>query len=217
MSIPVLLITQDDNLWQHWRQISSERWAPARGRDLSDLDRWRQQKRSLVILDRQLPKLPDWDDAQWKKHFDELKVIIASVRPSDHEASRTFTAGCSGYLHAYSPVSVLDSALQSVNAGSVWMGRSLVNRILKEIDRRLKPAAQSGGLSAWADTLTLREKEVAQRAAVGRSNQEIADELGITERTVRAHMTAIFEKLGVDDRLTLALKVHGISADQNPG
>ena len=142
----------------------------------------------------------------------DLQIVIASIRPNDHEASRTFTAGSSGYLHAYSPIPVLESALQSVSAGSVWMGRSLVNRILQEIDRRLKPGQESKG-QAWADSLTLREKEVAQRAAVGRSNQEIADELGITERTVRAHMTAIFEKLGVADRLTLALKVHGISAN----
>lgn len=211
MSIPVLLITQDDSLWQHWRKINAQSWAPARGHDLSDLNRWRQHDRSLVILDRQLPKLPDWDDTQWKKHFHDLQIIIASIRPNDHEASRTFTAGSSGYLHAYSPIPVLESALQSVSAGSVWMGRSLVNRILQEIDRRLKPGQESKG-QAWADPLTLREKEVAQRAAVGRSNQEIADELGITERTVRAHMTAIFEKLGVADRLTLALKVHGISA-----
>ena len=96
MSIPVLLITQDDNLWQHWRQINAEHWVPARGRDLSDLNRWRQQGRSLVILDRQLPKLPDWDDTEWKNHFRDLQVIIASIRPSDHEASRTFTAGSSG-------------------------------------------------------------------------------------------------------------------------
>ena len=91
------------------------------------------------------------------------------------------------------------------------MGRSLVNRILQEIDRRIKPSHGTSG-PAWSDSLPLREKEVAQRAAVGRSNQEIADELGITERTVRAHMTAVFEKLGVNDRLTLALKVHGINA-----
>lgn len=212
MSIPVLLITQDDNLWEHWRKINAQSWAPARGHDLSDLDRWRQHGRALVILDRQLPKLPDWDDPQWKKHFHDLQIVIASIRPNDHEASRTFTAGSSGYLHAYSPIPVLESALQSVSAGSVWMGRSLVNRILQEIDRRLKPGQESKA-QAWADSLTLREKEVAQRAAVGRSNQEIADELGITERTVRAHMTAIFEKLGVADRLTLALKVHGISAN----
>ncbi|HBT33299.1 MAG TPA: helix-turn-helix transcriptional regulator [Pusillimonas sp.] len=213
MSIPVLLITQDDNLWRHWRQINTQSWAPARGHDLSDLERWRQQNRSLVFMDRQLPRLPDWDDSDWKKHFHGLQVIVASIRPSDHEASRTFAAGSSGYLHAYSPIPVLENALQSVNAGSVWMGRSLVNQILKEIDRRVKPGLDAKTkVTAWADSLTAREKEVAQRAAVGRSNQEIADELGITERTVRAHMTAVFEKLKVNDRLTLALKVHGISA-----
>lgn len=209
MSTPVLLITQDHYLWQHWRQISSGVWAPARGHDLSDLDRWRQQGRQLVLLDRDLPKLPDWDDAKWPDHFKALQIIVASIRPNDHEASRIFSAGGSGYLHAYSPTPVLESALQSVSSGSVWMGRSLVNRILKEIDARIKKPKTD---NSWSATLTTREKEVAQRAAVGQSNQEIADALGITERTVRAHMSAIFEKLDIEDRLSLALRVHGITA-----
>jgi DNA-binding NarL/FixJ family response regulator len=51
---------------------------------------------------------------------------------------------------------------------------------------------------------------VARYVALGHSNQSIADSLGITERTVRAHISAIFEKLGVTDRLMLALRVHGI-------
>ncbi|MBN9401292.1 MAG: helix-turn-helix transcriptional regulator, partial [Burkholderiales bacterium] len=54
------------------------------------------------------------------------------------------------------------------------------------------------------------ERDVARYVALGHSNQSIADSLGITERTVRAHISAIFEKLGVTDRLMLALRVHGI-------
>ena len=61
-----------------------------------------------------------------------------------------------------------------------------------------------------ARDLTVRERDVARYVALGHSNQSIADSLGITERTVRAHISAIFEKLGVTDRLMLALRVHGI-------
>ena len=62
-----------------------------------------------------------------------------------------------------------------------------------------------------SDRLTDRESEVTLQAAHGATNAEIADALGITERTVKAHLSAVFDKLGVSDRLQLALRVHGIA------
>jgi DNA-binding NarL/FixJ family response regulator len=59
--------------------------------------------------------------------------------------------------------------------------------------------------------LTTREREVALLAANGASNKTIASDCDITERTVKAHLAAIFEKLHLTDRLQLALRVHGIS------
>ena len=62
----------------------------------------------------------------------------------------------------------------------------------------------------WQGLAAEREREVAQRAATGDSNQAIGTALGITERTVKAHLKAVFEKLAVTDRLQLALRVHGV-------
>ena len=81
----------------------------------------------------------------------------------------------------------------------------MLQRLLQDVGTRLpEPGVQ------WADALSQREQEVARFAAMGDSNAEIADRLSISERTVRAHLSAIFEKLQVSDRLMLALKVHGI-------
>jgi len=201
---PVLLLTHDANLWQRWRAIDSTRWMPARGATLEDLARWRDAKRSFVILDSHLPRRPAWEDPAWSELSRDTHIIVASSRPDDGQAAQALAAGCSGYLHAYSPPEVLGRALESIASGGVWMGRSLVSRMLKDISRRL-PAS-----SAWTQGLTEREIEVARQAAHGRSNQDIADALGISERTVRAHLSATFEKLGVQDRLQLALRVHGI-------
>lgn len=86
------------------------------------------------------------------------------------------------------------------------MGPALVSRLLRMIDQR------SPGETLWQNNaLSEREHTVALRAANGASNERIADALGITERTVRAHMSAVFSKLNVADRLQLALLVHGIS------
>lgn len=201
----VLLVTHDNALWEHWRGLESHQWLPARGRSLDELPGWREQGRRLVLLDADLPGLPAWNNTVWADYMRDLNVVVGTMRPSDAEAKEILSAGASGYAHAYSPPKALSTVLQTVSAGSVWMGPTLLARLLREIDRRA-PRKETD----WADGLTVREREVAERAAIGHSNQAIAEALHITERTVRAHMSAVFEKLGVEDRLMLALKVHGV-------
>jgi DNA-binding NarL/FixJ family response regulator len=64
---------------------------------------------------------------------------------------------------------------------------------------------------AWSEGLTQREVEIAVLAANGASNSLIASQCNISERTVKAHLSAVFSKLNITDRLQLALRVHGIS------
>ncbi|MBL8432557.1 MAG: helix-turn-helix transcriptional regulator, partial [Dechloromonas sp.] len=67
-----------------------------------------------------------------------------------------------------------------------------------------------GKIDDWGTLLSGRETQVARLVASGASNKEIADQLAITERTVKAHLTVIFEKLGVRDRLQLSLRINGL-------
>lgn len=203
---PVLIVTHDDALWRHWRGIEGSSWLPARGRGLAALDNWRDEGRSLVMLDSELPALASWTDPGWIARLRGLHVIVGSMRPNDAQGRQALAAGASAYIHAYSPASVLDRVLMTVEAGNIWMGRSLLTRLLQDIEQRLPAPA-----SDWTKGLTSREQEVARYAAVGKSNQDIGDMLGISERTVRAHLSAVFEKLGVTDRLFLALRVHGVN------
>lgn len=208
-ALPVLMLTQDAPLWQHWQQIASAQWLPARGTGLADVERWKQKNRSLVVVDAALPHVPDWSDACWPRMAGDMKLLVLSARPSDEVARKALAAGCSGYAHAYSTPTTLTNILHSIATGNIWMGRSLLQRLLQDVDARLpEPGTQ------WADQLSRREQEVARFAAMGQSNAEIAERLAISERTVRAHLSAIFEKLQVQDRLMLALKVHGINNGQ---
>lgn len=200
----VLMLTHDHTLWDHWRSLAADHWLPARGQTLNDLTRWRDQGRKLVLLDAGLPRLPAWSDPAWGDHLNDLQVVVGTMRTSDVEGKEVLAAGASGYVHAYSPTKALDTVLKTVAAGSVWLGPTLLARLLRDIDGHLPRQGD------WAEGLTAREKEVAERAAIGHSNQAIADTLSITERTVRAHLSAVFEKLQVSDRLLLALRVHGI-------
>ncbi|NLY28845.1 MAG: response regulator transcription factor [Alcaligenaceae bacterium] len=200
----VLLVTHDSNLWTQWRKLDTNQWLPARGTSPEDLKRWAKLGHSLVLLDTGLPGLPGWSDPFWAGVTPDLRILAASTMPNPENTASALQAGCAGLIHAYAHIPTLDAALLSVQNGALWIGRDLMSRILRQVDQRLPIAP------AWSTGLTERETEVAQRAARGESNQDIADGLNITERTVRAHLSSVFEKLGVQDRLRLALKVHGI-------
>lgn len=205
---PVLMVTQNPSLWQHWQQLSPARWLPARGQSPQDLQRWAMQSRQLVMLDATLPSLPSWDDGAWGSLLESMKVLVLNAKPSDTEGRKALAHGASGYVHAYTPAESLNTVLQSIGEGSIWLGRSLLQRLLRDVDSRLP----SPGTQDWAESLSPREQEVAQLASLGNSNPDIGERLGISERTVRAHLSAIFEKLEVGDRLMLALKIHGIAS-----
>ncbi|MGE6917647.1 LuxR C-terminal-related transcriptional regulator [Achromobacter kerstersii] len=205
--VPVLLITHDDLLWQHWRALDSTRWLAARGRGLADLQRWREQGRVVAVLDTDVPRLPSWQDPVWSSSLAGLHVVVASPSPNDEQGTQALGAGAHGYCHSYAPAAALSQALEVVASGGIWMGRSLVTRLLKLMTERAQDS------HSWDNgLLTEREVTVARYAASGQSNAQIAEALGITERTVKAHLSAVFDKLNVADRLQLALLVHGISA-----
>ncbi|WP_051303701.1 response regulator transcription factor [Comamonas composti] len=206
---PVLMVTQNTSLWQHWQQLSSARWQATRGQNLQDLQRWALQSRQLVMLDAALPRLPSWDDAIWTPLLQGMKVLVLNARPNDSEGRQALARGASGYAHAYASAESLSTVLQNIGAGSIWLGRSLLQRLLQDVDSRLPPPEPQ----SWIESLSPREQEVARLASLGNSNPDIAERLGISERTVRAHLSAIFEKLEVSDRLMLALKIHGIAHD----
>jgi len=208
-ALPVLMLTQDATLWQEWQQIAGPQWMPARGQSLADLQRWKQQGRTVVVLDAALPSLPESTEARWIELLKDLQVLVLSNRPSDEEGRNLLSRGASGYAHAQSGSEVLSRMLQSMAGGNIWLGRSLLQRLLRDVDARL-PEQESD----WAEPLSAREQEVARYASLGDSNAEIAERMSISERTVRAHLSAIFEKLQVQDRLMLTLKVHGIGRKQ---
>jgi len=207
VATPVLLLTQDDFLWQHWSAVDKQQWLLARGRDLADLRGWRQQGHSVAVIDIGVPGLPAWGSEEWQPLLKGMHAVIASVRPNDEEGVQAFFCGALGYCHAYSPAVTLTRVLQAVATGSVWMGASLVSRLLRQV------GALAPTRTDWRhEALSERERAIALRVSQGESNSRIAAAMGITERTVKAHLTAIFEKLGVEDRLQLALLVHGVKA-----
>lgn len=207
--IAVLLLSADAVLRERWLEIGSERYGTAHASTPEQAQQWAQtHPQGLVLVDA---TLVDLSTTAWQQLFADpaIYVLVGSLNPSDPEGHKMLVAGAKGYFHAYSPLTVMDTMLQQVYGGHIWVGQSLMSRLLSQVSAKLTAHAPAPA-TAWQQGLTPREIEVAQRAALGHSNALIAEDLHISERTVRAHLSAIFEKLGVADRLILALKVHGV-------
>ncbi len=130
------------------------------------------------------------------------RVIAMTAIESPQEARRALEAGASGYVHYLAIPQVLEQVAQVVAAGGMWLGADLMRQLVLATARIL-PAAETA--QADLSQLTSRERAVAELVAAGKSNKEVARELDITERTVKAHLSAAFGKLQVRDRLQLVL------------
>ena len=98
---------------------------------------------------------------------------------------------------------MLSEAKAVVTHGGIWLGRDLLQRLITVSTNIV--ASQPERVAEKLALLTQREQQVALEAAKGLSNKEIARALNITERTVKAHLSSTFERLGIRDRLQLAL------------
>jgi DNA-binding NarL/FixJ family response regulator len=113
-------------------------------------------------------------------------------------------AGAKGLVHKEAAHEVLVKAVQKVNAGEIWFDRTMMSSILNEMLDR-KKAKEADPEAAKISCLTVREKEVIGLICEGLKNKQIAERLFISDTTVRHHLTSIFSKLDVSDRLELVI------------
>jgi DNA-binding NarL/FixJ family response regulator len=132
------------------------------------------------------------------------RFIVMEDEPADAAGLTALAQGASGYCHAHATPELLQTIAAVVRNQGLWVGESLLNRLLGGISVRSPVAGKQDGHPALA-ALSERERAVALCVARGEPNKEIARRLDIAERTVKAHLTSAFEKLGVRDRLQLAV------------
>ena len=165
------------------------------------------------------------EDPQWPQMLAlalqtraDARVVLLSATPNPAEGIAALNAGAVGYTHAYALPEVLCEVATVVAHGGLWTGPELLKRLVAKTHEALSvlplavaPASERAveAARAWAN-LSARELQVAQAVAEGRSNKEVADLLFISERTVKAHLGSVFEKLGIRDRLQLVLFVASV-------
>lgn len=136
----------------------------------------------------------------------QLKIVVLSNAPSQEEGAKVLSLGALGYCHAYSSAKVLVQVRSVVANSGVWIGREMLHYLI--VTSKQLVSARPEKVAGFLDKLSARERQVATQVSEGLSNKEIARNLNITERTVKAHISASFVALGVKDRLQLALMLN---------
>ena len=182
----------------------------------ADLERTMiQLKPGVVFLDLALPGMGGLGavPAIQRLHPD-AKVVVLATTPTERQAMFALVAGARGYCDRNISSALMRKAAEVVQSGEIWIARGVVGLLLKRLaalTRRGRARAARASVDVFG-ALAPRERQIAQLVASGASNKDIAGRLHITEATVKAHLTSVFRKLNVSDRLRLALFV---SARQN--
>jgi two-component system response regulator NreC len=156
-------------------------------------------KPDVILMDIALPDIPGYEATRAiKKALPHVTILALTMHESDEYFFEMLNAGASGYVPKKAAPTELVNAIRVVHAGGVYLYPSLAKTLVKDYLTR----AEQGDDKAF-DGLTEREREVLTLIADGLSNQEVADKLVISVKTVERHRANILAKLGLHSRTEL--------------
>ena len=137
----------------------------------------------------------------------DVKFVILTSHINEHVINKAMKMGIYAYVLKDINSEFLDMIVKSVSNGAMWIDKKVV-QILRELNPNVVPQAQisRANFKSTHANLTAREYEVLKLVVDGKSNQQIAQELCISEHTSKAHVCNIIQKLVVDDRTQAAVK-----------
>jgi DNA-binding NarL/FixJ family response regulator len=159
---------------------------------------------SVVLMDIRMPELDGLEATRRILAADNTaRILILTTFDLDEYIYEALEAGASGFVLKDDPPEQLIAAVRTVAAGDALLSPTITKRVIKQftrISRRAPPKE--------IDELTAREREVFRLIAAGHSNTEIAQELYISDTTVKTHVTHIFQKLNLRDRAQAVVLVY---------
>lgn len=152
----------------------------------------------IVLMDLSMPGLHGLEAArQITKRLTKTRVLILSMHKNEAYVLQALQAGASGYILKDSASEEVAGAIKSVWRGDSYLSPS-ISRVVIEDYLRLSAPGTAGAKSLY-DTLTVREREIFQLLAEGLKNQEIAERLHVSVKTVETHRAHIMEKLNLNN------------------
>lgn len=201
----IMLASASEPLLGRWRGLLAEGNQIEECRTLSELKRRvASGQYELILLHRDLV---DAGACGELCAGSKARVFLLSDRPGPEEGLAFLKVGIVGYANSFIARENLLEALRAIASGGVWLGQQVIQQLILEASQKGAAVREKGADGVLAP-LTPTERRVAEQVASGRTNLEIAADLGIVERTVKAHLTAIYGKLPAGNRLSLALLIN---------
>jgi len=206
----ILLSSANRAVIKRWNDLLSGQHPLEQASSLGELQRrCAGRKFDLILLHRPLADTAAF--SQLRRLTPLSKFFLLSDLPNEEEGIAFLKLGIAGYGNTYISPARLAEAVRIIAAGGVWLGQKVIQQLILETASRAKEQATPDDDQKFAG-LTRMERKVAERVARGQSNLEIAADLDITERTVKAHLTSVYEKTKTGSRLNLALLINRRSA-----
>lgn len=164
----------------------------------------------VIVLDLDLGHENGLDAIPKLMAASKAKILILTGMREETVHQSAILAGARGVVSKEARAETILSAISKVHEGEVWLDRAATGRLLVEVMRKSAAREVAGTEQRKISELTVREREIIALAAAhaGATAKVIAEELNISEHTLRNHLSSIYEKLGVANRLELYAYAH---------
>jgi DNA-binding NarL/FixJ family response regulator len=158
----------------------------------------------IVLLDLRMPNLDGLAALQALQQMNKkTKIIVLTASEDKNEFVQAMKLGCSGIVLKQTAPELIVKSIRKVFAGEIWLDSHTTAAVMRQF---AAPGEMLGGKGGRERSpLSAREREIVSLVAQGYKNKEMAEKMFISEQTVKNHLHNIFDKLGVSDRLELAL------------
>jgi two-component system, NarL family, nitrate/nitrite response regulator NarL len=162
-----------------------------------------QNEPDVVLLDLRMPNLDGLSALQALQQMNKkARVIVLTASEDKNEFVQAMKLGCSGIVLKQTSPDLIVKSIRKVFAGEIWLDSHTTAAVMRQF---AAPGEVIGGKGRERSPLSAREREIVGLVAQGYKNKEMAEKMFISEQTVKNHLHNIFDKLGVSDRLELAL------------
>jgi DNA-binding NarL/FixJ family response regulator len=168
----------------------------------------------VLLLDLRMPNLDGLGALQTLQHINrKTRVIILTASEDKNEFVQAMKLGCSGIVLKQTAPELIVKSIRKVHEGEIWLDSHTTAAVMRQFASHSESSSSAGhsslpstgGKSRERSPLSAREREIVSLVAQGYKNKEMAEKMFISEQTVKNHLHNIFDKLGVSDRLELAL------------
>ncbi len=170
------------------------------------LERVQELDPDILLLDLRMPNLDGLSALQALQQTNKrTRVIVLTASEDKNEFVKAMKLGCSGIVLKQTAPDLIVKSIRKVHAGEIWLDSHTTAAVMRQFSTGMETGGSGGRGGRERNPLSAREREIVALVAQGYKNKEMAEKMFISEQTVKNHLHNIFDKLGVSDRLELAL------------